>query len=494
MLTTLGQKISALFPAGWNPLFHLGAIGFYLFWLVTITGLYLFVFFETSVSGAWQSVETMTRDHYVIGSVMRSVHRYASAALALIVVLHIFREFFLGRFSGARIFSWISGIPLLWLLFVSAIGGYWLVWDQKAQYIALSISRLFDVIPIVVEPLSFGFLSNEIISDRFFTLLIFLHIGFPLALLLGMFIHIKRVREARANPPLPVAVSWLVALILLSMIRPVASMAPADFDVMLTTVEFDWFYLNLFPLIPVIGPAGLWMVLLAITLLLALVPLLVKSQPHSVAVVDPEFCNGCGWCFADCPYEAVLMKPHDFKAGHQQAVVLTDLCVGCGICAGACPSATPFKNFNQAFSGINLDQFNNMDMLFEMKDKVSEIKHPAKILVVGCHHGPDLSELNDEQVSTETLECVGQLPPSYLDYLVRREGVEKVLLTGCAEGDCFHRFGIELQEQRLVRAREPHLKYKDVLAKIERCWIGRGGENKVKADVQRLKDALKEAG
>ena len=36
-----------------NPLYYLGAIVFYLFWIVAFTGLYLYVFFDTAVSGAY---------------------------------------------------------------------------------------------------------------------------------------------------------------------------------------------------------------------------------------------------------------------------------------------------------------------------------------------------------------------------------------------------------------------------------------------------------
>ena len=52
-----------------------------------------------------------------------------------------------------------------------------------------------------------------------------------------------------------------------------------------------------------------------------------KENKQQIAEVDPEFCNGCAWCFADCPYEAIVMKQHDYKKGHRQAVVIADNCV-----------------------------------------------------------------------------------------------------------------------------------------------------------------------
>ena len=56
--------------------------------------------------------------------------------MVVTVTLHLLREFAKGRFRGAQTFSWVSGLPLLWLLFAAGIGGYWLVWDQFGQYVA----------------------------------------------------------------------------------------------------------------------------------------------------------------------------------------------------------------------------------------------------------------------------------------------------------------------------------------------------------------------
>ena len=36
-----------------NPYYHLGSLTFFLFWIVAGTGLYLFAFFDTSVTGAF---------------------------------------------------------------------------------------------------------------------------------------------------------------------------------------------------------------------------------------------------------------------------------------------------------------------------------------------------------------------------------------------------------------------------------------------------------
>ena len=61
-----------------NPFYHLGKISFFLFWIIGATGLILYAFFDTSVEGAFQSVETITHSLWGLGGVLRSLHRYAS--------------------------------------------------------------------------------------------------------------------------------------------------------------------------------------------------------------------------------------------------------------------------------------------------------------------------------------------------------------------------------------------------------------------------------
>jgi len=70
--------------------------------------------------------------------------------------------------------------------------------------------------------------------------------------------------------------------------------------------------------------------------------------------------------------------------------------------------------------------------------------------------------------------------------------VGAVLLTGCSPDDCYHRRGVPLQEARLHRLREPHLRYADVREKIERLWVGKGGEDNLVDTVTALAALLAE--
>ena len=97
------------FGPQWNPLRQMGTLTFFLFWVVAVSGIYLYVLFETSVSGAYSSVEYMTREQWYLGGVMRSLHRYASDAMVVTALLHLAREFVFDRYRDVRWFTWFTG-------------------------------------------------------------------------------------------------------------------------------------------------------------------------------------------------------------------------------------------------------------------------------------------------------------------------------------------------------------------------------------------------
>ena len=96
-----------------NPLRHLGSLIIFFLWIVLVSGIWITIFFHTSVNGAYESVEYLTNDQWYLGGVMRSLHRYASDAAIVTLVLHILKEFVFDRYRSARWFSWMTGVPLL---------------------------------------------------------------------------------------------------------------------------------------------------------------------------------------------------------------------------------------------------------------------------------------------------------------------------------------------------------------------------------------------
>lgn len=203
--------------------------------MVTATGLYLYIFFDTGIKAAYESVEQITHGQWYLGQVVRGLHRYGSDAMVLAMGLHMLRHFLFDHYRSFRWFSWDSGVAVLWLVFASGINGFMLPWDRLAQDVTLASAELVDWLPIVAEPMARNFLHEGSVSDRLFTLLMFMHIGIPLFSLLVLWIHTQRVPRAETAPPRALALPLLAALVLLALVKPVP--APLDSERALTVIR-----------------------------------------------------------------------------------------------------------------------------------------------------------------------------------------------------------------------------------------------------------------
>jgi CDP-4-dehydro-6-deoxyglucose reductase, E3 len=267
-----------------NPLYYLGAITYFLFWIVLASGLYLYVFFQTGVEEAYASVEQLTVRQWYLGGVLRSLHRYASDGMVLGMLLHLGRHFLFDHYRSFRWFSWISGIVVLWLVYVSGINGYMLPWDRLAQFVTVGTAEWLDWLPIFNGTLIRNFIFEGTVNDRLFSLLSFLHIGIPLGVLALLWVHTQRVPSAKTNPPRPI-MAWLtVSLVVLSLARPALSQGPANLATVPTSLDLDWFYLPIFPLFYRWSVAEVWLLVSGATLLFVLLPWLPpKFRRHKEA-------------------------------------------------------------------------------------------------------------------------------------------------------------------------------------------------------------------
>jgi len=453
-----------------SPLRHLGALAIYCFWIALVSGVYLFIFYETSLAGAWASVERLTQDQWFAGGVMRSLHRYASAAAVLLIVVHVIVEILKGHYKGPRWFSWVTGVPLVWIVVVFGISGYWMVWDELAQYIAVSTARLFDSLPVFTDPMSRNFLTNESVSDRFFTLIAFIHlVGLPIILVLGLWFHLLRVRLPRINPPRVQMAMCLGLLTVLSFVEPAVSHGVADLARVPTEMRIDWFYLAVYPLLSETSAGFTWAVVVGGTFLLAALPWLPPRKAPSVAQVHLADCTGCGYCADDCPYGAIdMVQRTDGRNFEMEAQVAADLCVGCGICTGSCPSSSLFRRVEPLTTGIEMPIFT----IDRLKTLILDGRRGRRggSLVVGCEHGVEVGTGLGKDDRAIVLPCIGMLPPAAIDYALKVGGYGGIVVAGCAQDGCYHRFGDIWTIDRIARRRPPMLRERVPRERLRLLW------------------------
>ncbi|HMQ91836.1 MAG TPA: cytochrome b N-terminal domain-containing protein [Amaricoccus sp.] len=481
------RGLDPLFGADWNPLANLGPLGWFLFWIVAATGVYLFIFFDTGVVDAYASVEWLSNDHWFHAGVARSLHRYASDLMVVVMLLHLAREFVFDRYRGKRWFSWVTGVPIVWFVYMSGITGYWLVWDQLAQYVAQTSTELLDALPIFAEPIARNFLTPESLSSRFFTLLVFLHIAIPLILLLAMWIHIQRISLARSKPPRGLAAITLGALVLVSLLLPASSQGPADLATVPAVVGLDWFLLGLYPVIDMVPAGVIWTGALLFTLVLIGLPWAPPRAEAPAAKVFLDHCNGCARCVADCPYGAItLVRRSDGAPFPHEVEVDAGRCVACGICMGSCPSSTPFRRSGELITGIDLPERSLAALRAEVIEAAAQLTGAGRVLTIACGFGAAGVPAPGRVV----LPCVAMAPPSLFDFILSRGLADGVAIAGCAERDCQNRLGRSWTLQRIARERDPFLRTRVPRARLLTAWAGPSEVARLEAETAGFAAAL----
>jgi len=471
-LGILHRPLARAFGPAENPLNHLGALIIFFCWIVLISGIWLLIFFRTSVSGAFDSLEYLTHEQWYLGGIMRSLHRYASDAAIAALFVHIAKEFAFDTYRLKRWFSWVTGVPLVWMVFILGITGYWLVWDELAQYVAITSAELIDSLPIFTDSMAGNFLSDAAMSDRFFTLMAFLHlVGLPIFLVFGIWLHLFRLTRPSINPPRRLMAGTLLCMLVLSFVFPAVSQNKADLATVTQAVNLDWFYLHMYPLVQIGSPGLVWLLLVGISCLICVAPWLPPAKLAGAAVVDLANCNGCQRCADDCPFGAIQMEARsDGRKYEQEAVVDADLCARCGICVGSCPTASPFRSRGALIPGIDLPELTAADMRETIQSVAGSLSGSKRILSFSCSGSSTAAALKKAGEAVVEVKCMGQLPPPFLDYVLSRNLADAVLLTGCSDGRCRYRFGTHWTEDRVMRRRDPRLRKRIDESRICRAW------------------------
>ncbi len=455
-----------------SPFNYLGSLTIFFCWIVLISGIWLLIFFRTSVSGAFESVEYLTHEQWYLGGIMRSLHRYASDGAIVTIFLHVIKELSFDTYRGRRWFTWITGMPLVWMMFALGVTGYWLVWDELAQYVAITSAELLDRIPIFTDSMAANFLSDAALSDRFFTLMAFLHlIGLPIFLVFGIWLHVFRLSRATINPPRRLMAGTLLAMLVLSVVFPAVSQEQADMSRAAQTLDFDWYYLHAYPLVQIWSPGLVWLLLVGISALIVIAPWLPREAKKQAATVNLEYCNGCQRCVDDCPYFAIQMVPR--SDGHRyesQAKVDPELCVSCGICVGACPTASPFRTRSPLMPGIDLPGVPAATIRKAVNGVAEKLTGDKRVLSFTCRGSSVADELKAAGEVFVEVECMGQIPPSFLDYCLSRNIADGLFLAGCAGRTCHYRLGADWTAQRIDRERDPRLRKRIDERRIALAW------------------------
>ncbi|HZR44200.1 MAG TPA: selenite/tellurite reduction operon b-type cytochrome ExtP [Ktedonobacteraceae bacterium] len=183
----------------------LGGISFFLFLLLTITGVFLMFYYVPDTATAYPNINQLNVI-VAFGHLVRNMHRWAAHLMVVAVVLHMIRVFYHGAYKPPREFNWVVGIMLFFVTLLLSFTGYLLPWDQIAYWAITVGSQMAQYIPLLgrasYQMLADGSTVGQATLVRFYVGHVIL---LPLAGALLMAVHFWRIRKdgGAAGPPPP---------------------------------------------------------------------------------------------------------------------------------------------------------------------------------------------------------------------------------------------------------------------------------------------------
>jgi len=175
--------------------FCLGGISFFLFLVLTVTGLYLMFFYVPSVSRAYQDILSI-ENSVAFGELVRNMHRWAAHLMVLTVFLHMIRVFYHGAYKPPREFNWVIGVLLLFTTLWLSFTGYLLPWDQIAFWAITVGTQMATYAPLLSQQSSLFLLGGiEVGQGTLLRFYVFHVIAFPLIAAILMIVHFWRIRK-----------------------------------------------------------------------------------------------------------------------------------------------------------------------------------------------------------------------------------------------------------------------------------------------------------
>jgi quinol-cytochrome oxidoreductase complex cytochrome b subunit len=182
----------------------LGLISFFLFVILTVTGILLMFYYVPSSTQAYDRMLDL-RSSVAFGVILRNMHRWAAHAMVATVFLHMCRVFFTGAYKAPREFNWTIGVALFLLTLFASFTGYLLPWDQLAFWAITVGTSIAGYAPLVGKELRFLLLGDANVGQEALLRFYVLHVVvLPAALSLLVAVHFWRIRKdgglARPEP------------------------------------------------------------------------------------------------------------------------------------------------------------------------------------------------------------------------------------------------------------------------------------------------------
>ena len=189
-------------PKGINWFYTLGSATLFAFLSQAVTGVFLAMYYDPSVTNAYESTRHLTNEVF-LGEFVRGMHRWGSSVMIVLIFLHMGRVFFFGAYKYPRELTWLIGVVLLLLVSQMALTGYLLPFDQRSYWatiVAVNINGTGPLVgPYLADFLRGGSEFGATTLSRFYAIHMLLLPG-GIAALIGAHIYLV-TRLGIAAPP-----------------------------------------------------------------------------------------------------------------------------------------------------------------------------------------------------------------------------------------------------------------------------------------------------
>src|SRR6266542_5527619 len=239
LVERLDRPFDRIYSSKYNPLHRTGTLASLCLTVALVTGVYLLFVYE--IARPYESMAGIQKDVF-LGRWIRALHRYVSDAAVVAVLIHVVRLLVQGKTWGPRALAWIMGVLLAGMMFVSALTGFVLVWDEFGQKLAVAGAKMLRLLPLFPEPPDRAFVGDKPVAAQFFFMNLFLHVAVPLGMVFFLWLHTARLARAAWFPERRVMLAALAGFVLLSLAWPAPLPTKADLLAFPGRIATDWFY------------------------------------------------------------------------------------------------------------------------------------------------------------------------------------------------------------------------------------------------------------
>jgi ubiquinol-cytochrome c reductase cytochrome b subunit len=187
-------------PKNINFLWAMGVLLVVLFTLLTVSGIFLLMYYKPDVNLAFDSVNYTIMQEVGYGWLFRHIHGVAASVVFVIIYIHMFVGIYYGSYKKGREMIWISGMLLFVTFSAEAFSGYMLPWGQMSYWAGMVITNLFSLGSLEMNGIVEWIRGDYVPADAFLTRFFMLHVLLlPLAIIGVIGLHFYALRFPHVN-------------------------------------------------------------------------------------------------------------------------------------------------------------------------------------------------------------------------------------------------------------------------------------------------------